>query len=93
MVFTISGLISRDSTCSTTSTVASSVTRWPWMKFAFKPGLFHRAGDGLAAAVHDHRVDLDGFEKDDVARHAVAHGRVGRIHETAAVFDDEGVRR
>ena len=37
MVLTISGLISRDKTSSTIFTVASSVTRWPWMKFAFSP--------------------------------------------------------
>ena len=60
------------------------------MKFAWKPGVFHRAGDGFAAAVNDDGIDADGFEKNDVARHAVADVCVGRIHETAAVFDDEG---
>jgi hypothetical protein len=69
--------------------MASSVTRWPWMKLAFNPGLFHRAGDGLAAAMHDDGIDLDGFEKNDVARHAGAHVRIGRVHETAAVFHDK----
>ena len=72
MALTTSGLISRDRTSSTICAVASSVTRWPWMKFAFKPGFFHRAGDGLAAAVDDDGIDLDGFEKNDVARDAVA---------------------
>ena len=32
MVLTIAGLTSRDNTCSTTLTVASSVTRMPWTK-------------------------------------------------------------
>src|ERR1044071_8618211 len=35
--FTISGLISRDSTCSTTFTAASPVTRRPWTKAALSP--------------------------------------------------------
>src|SRR5439155_12722308 len=52
-------------------------------------GGVHGARDGLAAAVDDDGVDADGFEKHDVARHAVAHQRIGRIHETAAVFHDE----
>ena len=55
-----------------------------------EPGLLHRPGDGFAAAVDDHRVDLDGFQEDYVARDAVADLRVGRVHEAAAVFDDEG---
>ena len=55
MVATISGLISRDNTSSTICAVASSVTRWPWMKLAFESGFFHRARDGFAAAVDDHR--------------------------------------
>ena len=54
-----------------------------------QPRRRHRAGDGLAAAVNDHWVDPHGFEEHDVARHAVAHRRVGRIHKAAAVFDDE----
>ena len=55
-----------------------------------QPGLFHRAGDGFAAAVDDDGIDFNGFEKNDVARDAVADVGVGRVHETAAVFDDEG---
>ncbi len=55
-----------------------------------EPGFLHRAGDGFAAAVDDDRVDLDGFQEDDVARDAVANFGVGRVHEAAAVFDDEG---
>ena len=52
-------------------------------------GFLHRAGDGLAAAVDDDGVDLDGFQKDDVARDPGAHGFVRRIHETAAVLHHE----
>ena len=37
----------------------------------------------------DDGIDFDGFEKNDVARDAVADVGVGRVHETAAVFDDE----
>ena len=40
-----------------------------------QPGFFHRAGDGLAAAVDDDGIDLDGFEKNDVARDAGADAR------------------
>ena len=52
-------------------------------------GGVHRPGDGLAAAVHDDRVDAHRFKEHDVARHPVAHLRLGRIHETAAIFHDE----
>ena len=44
-------------------------------EIGLQPGFFHRARDGLAAAVDDDRVDLDGFEKHDVARDAVADCR------------------
>src|SRR5206468_5399098 len=57
----------------------------------FEPGDVRGAGDGLAAAVDDNRVDADRFEENDVARDAVAHLWIGRIHETAATFDDEGL--
>jgi len=89
MVLTISGLISRDNTRSTTLTVASSVTRMPLDEIGFEPSEVRGAGDGLAAAVHDDRVDADGFEEHDIARHAVAHLWIGRIHETAAIFHHE----
>ena len=38
----------------------------------------------------DNRINLNGFKKNNVARDAVADVGVGRIHEAAAVFDDEG---
>ena len=59
-------------------------------KTRLKAGLLHRARNGFAAAVHHDRVDLDSFQKYDVAGQAIADVRVRGIHETAAVFDDEG---
>ncbi len=53
------------------------------------PSGFHRAGDGFTAAVHDHRMDLNGRKKNDVAGHRAARRRIGRVHEAATVFDDE----
>src|SRR5439155_2227911 len=53
------------------------------------PGDVRGAGDGLAAAMDDDRVDAYGFQEHDVACNAVAHLWIGRIHETAAIFDDE----
>ena len=41
-------------------------------------------------AVDDNGIDFDGLQKNDVARNAGADFFVGRVHETAAVFDDEG---
>ena len=41
------------------------------------PSGVHRAGDGLAAAVNQDRVDADGFEEHNVAGNPVAHLRVG----------------
>src|SRR5438128_1621866 len=58
-------------------------------KAGLQPGGIHRAGDRLAAAVDDHRVDANGFQENDVARDAIANLRVGRVHETAAVFHHE----
>ena len=55
-----------------------------------QPGLFHGTGDGLAAAVNDDGVDLDRFKKNNVPRDAGSHTLVRRVHEAAAVFDDEG---
>ena len=56
----------------------------------FEAGLFHGPGDGLAAAVDDDGVDLYRLEEDHVTGDAVANRRVWRVHETAAVFNDEG---
>ena len=53
-------------------------------------GLLHGARDGFAAAVDDDRVDLDRLQEDNVTRDAVADLRVRRVHEAAAVLDDEG---
>jgi hypothetical protein len=55
----------------------------------FEAGFFHGAGDGFAAAMDDDGIDFDGLEEDEVTGDALADGGVGRIHETAAVFDDE----
>ena len=52
-------------------------------------GLLERPGDRLAAAVHDDRVDANRLDENNIPRHAAAHGRVGRVHETAAVLDDK----
>jgi len=52
-------------------------------------GFFHGARDGLAATVDDNGIDFDRFQEHDIPRDTVAHFRVGRIHEAAAVFDDE----
>ena len=48
-------------------------------EFRLQPGLFHRAGDGLAAAVDDDGIDFDGFQKNNVARDAVC-GRSRRAN-------------
>ncbi len=37
----------------------------------------------------DYRSNPDGFQENDVARHAVADVRIRRIHKTATIFDDE----
>lgn len=38
----------------------------------------------------NHRINLDGFKEDNVARHTGADRGIGRIHEQSAVFHDEG---
>ena len=53
-------------------------------------GLVHRAGDGLAAAVHDDDLDADGRQEGDVGGHAVAAFRIRVVHEAAAVLNHEG---
>ena len=58
-------------------------------KVRLEAGFLHRAGDGFAAAVDDDGVDLHRFKKNDVACDAVADAGVGRVHETAAIFDDK----
>src|SRR3989442_323753 len=52
-------------------------------------GLFHRPRNGFSASVHHHRIDLYGFEKNNVARDGLPYVRVGRIHKTAPIFDYE----
>ena len=42
------------------------------------------------AAVDDNGIDLHRFEEDDIARDAIAHGGIGRVHEAAAVLHHEG---
>src|SRR3954471_7256837 len=39
--------------------------------------------------MHDHRINADRLEKDDVSRDPLALCRIGRVHEAAAVFHDE----
>ena len=39
--------------------------------------------------MNHHRIDLDGFQKHNVASDAIANLGIGRIHETAAVFHDK----
>ena len=90
MVLTISGLISPDKHIIHDFHRGLVGDALALDEVCLQPGLFHRAGDGLAAAVNDDRVDFDGFEENDVARDAGADVRVRRVHETAAVFDDEG---
>ena len=58
-------------------------------KIRLQSGFFHRAGDGLAAAVDDDGIDFHRLKKNDVARDAVADVVIRRVHETAAVFHDE----
>lgn len=41
-----------------------------------------------SAAVHDHRVEADELEQDDIAGETVLEARVG--HRIAAIFDDNG---
>ncbi len=55
----------------------------------FEPGFFHSASDGFAAAMNEHGFDAGRSEKNSVARDPFADGWVGRVHETAAVFDDK----
>ena len=52
-------------------------------------GLLERPGDRLAATVYDDGIDANRLDENDIACHAAAHGRVGRVHETAAVLDDK----
>src|SRR2546423_3322117 len=39
--------------------------------------------------MHDHGIDPDRFEENDLARDPMTFRRIGRIHEAAAVFKDE----
>jgi hypothetical protein len=49
--------------------------------------LFQRLIDLRAAAVHDHRIDADELQQDDVAREALLQALFG--HGIAAVFDHD----
>src|SRR5882724_3315212 len=46
-------------------------------EFGREPRLFHRAGYRFSTAMDDHRINLDGFEKDNVSGDTIANVRVG----------------
>jgi hypothetical protein len=68
----------------TTSSSAQAVD-----EIRLEPGALHRAGDGLAAPVHDDDVDPAGGEERDVVGDARPRLRVGVVHEAPAVLHDE----
>ena len=52
-----------------------------------QPRVAHALGDRLAAAVDEHGIDADRFEKDDIAQEPLDDLLI--LHRAAAVFDDE----
>jgi hypothetical protein len=58
-------------------------------KGCLQSGFLHRTGDRLAATMHDDWIDLDSFQENDVARHAIANCGIRRVHKTAAVLHDK----
>ena len=83
---TICLLIEPASTISTTSTVASSVTRRPAWNSDLMPSLASMRADLRPAAVHDDRLDAGLLEQHDVLGEILRRGAVA--HGVAAVFDD-----
>ena len=61
----------------------------PLDKIGFQAGGIHGPGDGLAAAMHDYRVDPDRLKENHIPSHAIAHESIGRVHKTATVFNDK----
>ena len=42
--------------------------------------------------MHHHGINADCLQENDVARHAMTHFRIVRIHETATIFHDKNLR-
>ena len=81
-------LIRPDSTISTTSTVAASLTRLPSTKLGLDVEPLQHVVDHRPAAVHHHRVDVALLHQHHVAGELV-HGLVA-AHGVAAELDDDG---
>src|SRR5207253_965100 len=56
----------------------------------FHTSFFQRASDRFTATMNEDWIDLDGFEENDIPRHIASYLRIRRIHEAAAVLNDEG---
>src|SRR5262249_3739359 len=56
---------------------------------SLETGGLHRPSDRFAPTVNHYRINFDGLEKDNVPGDSFPHRRVWRIHETAAVLDDD----
>ena len=84
---TIIGLMAFSSVSATMAIDAASVTRKPLTNCALIPASRIRVVMALPAAVDDHRVDADRFQKDHVVQGALDEVLV--LHRAAAVLDDE----
>jgi len=54
----------------------------------FEAGLYHSRGNGLAAAMHDDRLDAGHFEKNDIAHDLADEVRI--VHGGPTHFDEKG---
>ena len=55
----------------------------------FHARFFERSRDRFAATMHYDWINSDRIEKNDIARDPMPLFRIGRVHETAAVFHHE----